>query len=55
MVWRLSRRASAPRETLAVLCRLEQQFGRESGARNAPRTLDLDLIAHGRAVVDEPG
>ncbi|HXQ12334.1 MAG TPA: 2-amino-4-hydroxy-6-hydroxymethyldihydropteridine diphosphokinase [Caulobacteraceae bacterium] len=44
-----------PRETLAALRRLERQFGREGGPRNAPRTLDLDLIAHGRAVVDEPG
>ena len=26
-----------------------------AGAPNAPRTLDLDLIAHGRAVIDEPG
>jgi 2-amino-4-hydroxy-6-hydroxymethyldihydropteridine diphosphokinase len=43
-----------PREALAALRRLEQAFGREAGARNAPRTLDLDLIAHGRAVVEEP-
>jgi len=44
-----------PRKTLAMLRSLEQQFGRESGPRNAPRTLDLDLIAYGRAVADEPG
>ena len=44
-----------PRETLAALRRLERRFGREQGPRNAPRTLDLDLIAHGRAIVDEPG
>lgn len=30
-------------------------MGRERWARNAPRTLDLDLIAHGRRVLDEPG
>jgi 2-amino-4-hydroxy-6-hydroxymethyldihydropteridine diphosphokinase len=30
-------------------------LGRTRSLRNAPRTLDLDLIAHGRAVLDEPG
>jgi 2-amino-4-hydroxy-6-hydroxymethyldihydropteridine diphosphokinase len=44
-----------PRETLAALRRVERMFGREGGARDAPRTLDLDLIAHGRNVLDEPG
>jgi 2-amino-4-hydroxy-6-hydroxymethyldihydropteridine diphosphokinase len=37
---------------------IERDFGRDrtvEGARNAPRVLDLDLIAHGRAVLDEPG
>jgi len=29
-------------------------FGREHGLRNAPRTLDLDLIAYGRRVIDTP-
>jgi 2-amino-4-hydroxy-6-hydroxymethyldihydropteridine diphosphokinase len=45
----------SPRETLAALLGIEQAFGRRRGETNAPRTLDLDLIAHGRAVVDEPG
>ena len=44
----------APREMLAALMRIEQAFGRRRGEPNAPRTLDLDLIAHGRAVLDEP-
>ena len=35
----------APRQTLAALLAIEAQFGRERGAANAPRTLDLDLIA----------
>lgn len=30
-------------------------MGRARGAPNAPRTLDLDLIAHGRTVLDTPG
>jgi 2-amino-4-hydroxy-6-hydroxymethyldihydropteridine diphosphokinase len=42
-----------PPETLAALRRLERAFGRAPGPRDAPRTLDLDLIAYGRSVVDE--
>jgi len=45
--------ALSPRETLATLRRIEVAFGRRREAENAPRTLDLDLIAHGRAVLDE--
>jgi 2-amino-4-hydroxy-6-hydroxymethyldihydropteridine diphosphokinase len=44
-----------PRETLQALHAIEARFGRSRHARNAPRTLDLDLIAHGRAVLDEDG
>jgi len=44
-----------PVETLAALRRIERAFGRERGEPNAPRTLDLDLIAHGRTVMDEGG
>ncbi|HYF23234.1 MAG TPA: 2-amino-4-hydroxy-6-hydroxymethyldihydropteridine diphosphokinase [Caulobacteraceae bacterium] len=44
-----------PRATLAVLRRIERAFGRERGEANAPRTLDLDLIAHGGVVTAEPG
>jgi 2-amino-4-hydroxy-6-hydroxymethyldihydropteridine diphosphokinase len=40
---------------MAVLARLERDFGRLREAANAPRTLDLDLIAHGRAVIEDPG
>jgi 2-amino-4-hydroxy-6-hydroxymethyldihydropteridine diphosphokinase len=32
----------------------EQAFGRIRGAPNASRTLDLDLIAHGRTVSADP-
>jgi 2-amino-4-hydroxy-6-hydroxymethyldihydropteridine diphosphokinase len=45
--------ALEPAETLARLHAIEAVFGRERGARNAPRVLDLDLIAHGRAVIDD--
>ena len=37
-----------PAETLTALHRIEARFGRARGEINAPRTLDLDLIAHGR-------
>lgn len=42
-----------PDETLAALHRVEARFGRARGERNAPRTLDLDLIAHGRSVISD--
>ena len=44
-----------PEAVLASLLRLEAEMGREQAVRNAPRTLDLDLIAHGREVRDTPG
>ncbi|WP_246263531.1 2-amino-4-hydroxy-6-hydroxymethyldihydropteridine diphosphokinase [Caulobacter soli] len=39
-------------EVLAALHRIEARFGRVRAEPNAPRTLDLDLIAHGRTVLD---
>lgn len=45
----------APRAVLAALLDIEAGFGRRRGRPNAPRTLDIDLIAHGRRIVDEPG
>jgi len=47
--------ALSPHQTLAALRRIEAVFGRRRDASNGPRTLDLDLIAHGRLVLDEPG
>jgi 2-amino-4-hydroxy-6-hydroxymethyldihydropteridine diphosphokinase len=44
-----------PQAVLEALFAIEQAFDRTRGARNAARTLDLDLIAHGRRVVDAPG
>lgn len=44
-----------PLATLRALQDIETDLGRERSVRNAPRTLDLDLIAHGRAVLDDPG
>lgn len=39
-----------PEAVLEALMRIEASFGRTRRARNAPRTLDLDLIAYGREV-----
>ncbi|MBW8270518.1 2-amino-4-hydroxy-6-hydroxymethyldihydropteridine diphosphokinase [Caldovatus aquaticus] len=43
-----------PAALLAALQRLEAAAGRERPYRNAPRTLDLDLIACGALVRDAP-
>ena len=40
----------APEALLTLLHRIEEDFGRRRGAPNAPRTLDLDLLAHGDQV-----
>lgn len=40
-------------EVLAALHRIEVRFDRVRGKVNAPRTLDLDLIAHGRTVTED--
>jgi 2-amino-4-hydroxy-6-hydroxymethyldihydropteridine diphosphokinase len=43
------------RDLLDALLAIEAARGRERPYPNAPRTLDLDLILHGRLVVDDPG
>jgi 2-amino-4-hydroxy-6-hydroxymethyldihydropteridine diphosphokinase len=44
-----------PRALLDQLLAIERERGRSRPHANAPRTLDLDLILHGAAVVNEPG
>ncbi len=44
----------APLPLLDALQAIEQRFGRERPYVNAPRTLDLDLLLHGDAVIDTP-
>lgn len=41
----------APEDLLAALQQLELHAGRERHYRNAPRTLDLDLLRHGDTVM----
>ncbi len=43
-----------PRALLAELQAIEARFGRERPYRNAPRTLDLDLLALGDALSQDP-
>lgn len=44
----------APQALLAALQQLELAAGRERPYRNAPRTLDLDLLLYGEVRLDEP-
>lgn len=46
--------ALPPQAVLQALLEIEIAFGRLRASPNAPRTLDLDLIAHGRQVVERP-
>lgn len=43
----------APRALLAALLDIEQRHGRARSFRNAPRTLDLDLLLYGAAYFHE--
>jgi 2-amino-4-hydroxy-6-hydroxymethyldihydropteridine diphosphokinase len=46
----------APRELLERLLGVERALGRvREGPRFGPRTIDLDLLLYGDAVLDEPG
>ncbi len=45
----------SPRALLAALFHIEQMHGRERHFKNAPRTLDLDLLLYGNARFHEAG
>jgi 2-amino-4-hydroxy-6-hydroxymethyldihydropteridine diphosphokinase len=47
--------ALEPRALLTELQAIESRFGRTRTFRNAPRTLDLDILLYGNRVIDEPG
>lgn len=44
----------APLQLLAALQAIESAHGRERPYRNAPRTLDLDVLSYGDVVLDSP-
>jgi len=45
----------SPRALLDSLLAIESAAGRPREGRSGPRTLDLDLLFHGSAVLDSPG
>ena len=47
--------SEGPADLLKRLLDIEKTFGRDRSRKNAPRTLDLDLIAYGRQMVAAPG
>lgn len=47
--------AQGPDALIQTLFGIEAEFARKRGETNAARTLDLDLIAYGRRVIDQPG
>jgi 2-amino-4-hydroxy-6-hydroxymethyldihydropteridine diphosphokinase len=47
--------ALPPRQLLDALLAIEDERGRERPYRNAPRSLDVDLILYGESMIDEPG
>lgn len=53
----LLRTSLAPRELLAVLLQIEHDLGRvrAKDQRNAPRTMDLDLLLYDQQILHEPG
>ena len=51
----VGRTSLGARELLDALLAIEARFGRERPHPGAARTLDLDLILYGDAVIDEPG
>jgi 2-amino-4-hydroxy-6-hydroxymethyldihydropteridine diphosphokinase len=43
-----------PRQLLSRMLQVETRLGRVRSVPNAPRTIDLDLLLYGNAVLDEP-
>ena len=43
----------SPQDLLAMLKQIEVDFGRVSGRRYGPRTLDLDILLYGREIVND--
>jgi 2-amino-4-hydroxy-6-hydroxymethyldihydropteridine diphosphokinase len=51
----MARTTLEPLEVMTLLLDIEAQFGRERSAANAPRPLDLDLIAYEDWILELPG
>jgi len=44
-----------PRELLHVILQIEEKGGRIRAEKNAPRTIDIDILFYDDLVIDEPG
>jgi len=45
----------SPADLLAFCLELERESGRERRERWGPRTLDIDILTYGSAIIDQPG
>lgn len=45
----------SPRELLQKLLEIETYLGRKRSVKNAPRTIDLDLLFYGDQIINKPG
>lgn len=45
----------SPRDLMQALLEIEARHGRDRAFKNAPRTLDLDLLLYGALILREPG
>lgn len=44
-----------PQQLLVGILEIEQQLGRRRGQQKGPRTIDIDILLFGEAIVDDPG
>ncbi len=51
----LGRTGLSPEELLDAVLAVEREMGRERTFRNAPRLIDVDVLAYGEVVLDTPG
>jgi 2-amino-4-hydroxy-6-hydroxymethyldihydropteridine diphosphokinase len=53
-VWKIQTGLS-PRNLLTELLKIEKELGRVRAERNAPRTVDLDILFYNNAMIEAPG